>query len=247
MRSVHRTSTTRISIPRPSLAQSTLSLYNDQLQTEPLSSHAPHFTLDSANGRSCAQGRRRCVYGLQIRGSGVLNELQVKVSVNGHTIPFDMKIGEAGEAFFVFETDDDVPADLITSPILQPTRPDEGKDVPTDRFGARQDPEKPDDEVATTSAPTETPVDEPEYLDLNAGSTPPSTSAIRPSNPKRPSTLSISSTGRDSPPPRSATPASLLSMQETQDERVDRALKIVQESMAVNEVQYKPGELPILF
>ncbi|KAJ7368702.1 Lipin/Ned1/Smp2-domain-containing protein [Mycena albidolilacea] len=167
-------------------------------------------------------------------------EKTVKVSVNGHTIPFDMKIGEAGEAFFVFETDDDVPADLITSPILQPTRPDEGKDVPTDRFGARQDPEKPDDEVATTSAPTETPVDEPEYLDLNAGSTPPSTSAMRPSNPKRPSTLSISSTGRDSPPPRSATPASLLSMQETQDERVDRALKIVQESMAVNEVQYKP-------
>jgi hypothetical protein len=70
---------------------------------------------------------------------------------------------------------------------------------------------------------------------------------MRPSNPKRPSTLSISSTGRDSPPPRSATPASLLSMQETQDERVDRALKIVQESMAVNEVQYKPGELPNLF
>ncbi|KAF7352457.1 Nuclear elongation and deformation protein 1 [Mycena venus] len=169
-------------------------------------------------------------------------EKKVKVSVNGHAIPFDMKIGEAGEAFFVFETDDDVPEDLITSPILQPTRPDEGKDIPTDRFGAKQDPEKSDDEAAvpTTPAQSETPVDEPEFLDLNAGSTPPSTSQMRPSNPKRPSGLSISSTGRDSPPPRSATPASMLSIEETQDQRVDRALKIVQESMAVNEVQYKP-------
>ncbi|KAF8897778.1 Lipin/Ned1/Smp2-domain-containing protein [Infundibulicybe gibba] len=50
-------------------------------------------------------------------------EKKVNVSVNGHPIPFHMKIGEAGEAFFVFETDDDVPEDLITSPILQPTRP----------------------------------------------------------------------------------------------------------------------------
>ena len=32
-----------------------------------------------------------------------------------------MKIGEAGEAFFVFETQDDVPEDLITSPILEAT------------------------------------------------------------------------------------------------------------------------------
>jgi phosphatidate phosphatase LPIN len=32
-----------------------------------------------------------------------------------------MKIGDAGEAFFVFETDEDVPDELITSPLLQPT------------------------------------------------------------------------------------------------------------------------------
>lgn len=32
-----------------------------------------------------------------------------------------MKIGDAGEAFFIFETDEDVPDDLITSPLLQPT------------------------------------------------------------------------------------------------------------------------------
>ncbi|KAJ7766877.1 LNS2-domain-containing protein [Mycena metata] len=172
-------------------------------------------------------------------------EKMVKVSVNGHTIPFDMKIGEAGEAFFVFETDDDVPADLITSPLLQPTRPDEGKDIPTDRFGARQDPDdegqpaRPDDDA---SAPTlgETPIDEPEFLDLNAGSTPPTISSMKPPNRKRPSGLSIESSGRESPSIPSATPASVLSIEETQDQRVDRALKVVQETMEANEVQYKP-------
>jgi phosphatidate phosphatase LPIN len=45
------------------------------------------------------------------------------VLVNGRPIPFNMKIGEAGEAFFVFETDEDVPADLMTSPILEATNP----------------------------------------------------------------------------------------------------------------------------
>lgn len=52
------------------------------------------------------------------------SEKKVNVFVNGNPIPFNMKIGEAGEAFFVFETDEDVPADLITSPILQPTSDD---------------------------------------------------------------------------------------------------------------------------
>ncbi|KAJ7126377.1 nuclear elongation and deformation protein 1 [Mycena crocata] len=176
-------------------------------------------------------------------------EKKVKVSVNGHTIPFDMKIGEAGEAFFVFETDDDVPEDLITSPLLQPTRPDEGTDVPTDRFGARQDPDEPNDLVRPNddeeSAPPQTPAEEPEFLDLNAGpssATPPSTSkTARPSNRKRPSRLSISSESSPSgSPPPSATPASMFSMEETQDERVDRALKVVQATMEAREVQYKP-------
>lgn len=48
---------------------------------------------------------------------------KVKVLVNGKEIPFSMKIGDAGEAFFVFETEDEVPEDLITSPILEATRP----------------------------------------------------------------------------------------------------------------------------
>jgi phosphatidate phosphatase LPIN len=53
-----------------------------------------------------------------------------------------MKIGEAGEAFFVFETDDEVPADLITSPLLQPTRPDEaGPTDLVDNLEAQQGPD----------------------------------------------------------------------------------------------------------
>lgn len=110
---------------------------------------------------------------------------QVNVSVNGHPIPFNMKIGEAGEAFFVFETDDDVPEDLITSPLLQPTRPDEAgpkdEDVPVDRFGAKEDPDgqqtlgtdedgaihmRNEEELRKEDPETEN--QEPEFLDLDA-------------------------------------------------------------------------------
>lgn len=35
--------------------------------------------------------------------------------------PFSMKVGETGEAFFVMETSEDVPEDLITSPVVSPT------------------------------------------------------------------------------------------------------------------------------
>lgn len=38
-----------------------------------------------------------------------------------HVAPFSMKVGETGEAFFVFETDEDVPDDLLTSPVVGPT------------------------------------------------------------------------------------------------------------------------------
>lgn len=64
---------------------------------------------------------------------------KVKVLVNGHPIPFDMKIGEAGEAFFVFETDEDVPDELVTSPLLKPADSAEATRTevpPTGRFGA---------------------------------------------------------------------------------------------------------------
>lgn len=49
-------------------------------------------------------------------------DAQVTVLVNGKPIPYGMKIGDAGEAFFVFETDQDIPEDLLTSPILEATK-----------------------------------------------------------------------------------------------------------------------------
>ncbi|ESK95125.1 nuclear elongation and deformation protein 1 [Moniliophthora roreri MCA 2997] len=80
-------------------------------------------------------------------------EKKVTVSVNGRVIPFDMKIGEAGEAFFVFETEEDVPDELITSPLLTPKSESGGTDAQVDRFGARKDE---DSQV------------EPDFLDLDA-------------------------------------------------------------------------------
>lgn len=112
---------------------------------------------------------------------------QVNVSVNGNPIPYNMKIGDAGEAFFVFETEDDVPEDLITSPILQPTTPSaddnataagaEASEKDT-RFGAtdegrdeRPEGETPGGEKAEEERilkkHQEQQVDEPEYLDLD--------------------------------------------------------------------------------
>jgi phosphatidate phosphatase PAH1 len=45
---------------------------------------------------------------------------QVRITVNDEEIPFYMKVGETGEAFFVFETDGNVPEDLQTSPLSSP-------------------------------------------------------------------------------------------------------------------------------
>jgi phosphatidate phosphatase LPIN len=86
---------------------------------------------------------------------------QVDVSVNGRPIPFCMKIGEAGEAFFVFETTYDVPDELITSPIIQPTRPDDPHEptiIPTVGEIPADDPAAKHDEKVL----------EPEFFDLDS-------------------------------------------------------------------------------
>jgi hypothetical protein len=43
-------------------------------------------------------------------------------SENGHRAPVWMKVGEAGEAFFVVETDAEVPEELQTSPVMSATQ-----------------------------------------------------------------------------------------------------------------------------
>ena len=83
--------------------------------------------------------------------------------VNGDQVPFPMKIGEAGEAFFVFETEEDVPDSLVTSPLLEATQPGQtNADAQcTGRFGAKESPEKQPEDAGAD-------MQEPEFLDLNA-------------------------------------------------------------------------------
>ncbi|KAF2401667.1 LNS2-domain-containing protein [Trichodelitschia bisporula] len=48
------------------------------------------------------------------------SEKKVEFRVNDVLRPFPMKLGEGGEAFFVFETNEDVPAAMQTSPLASP-------------------------------------------------------------------------------------------------------------------------------
>lgn len=48
-------------------------------------------------------------------------EKKVEFKVNGTKQDLPMKLGEGGEAFFVFETEEDIPQALQTSPVLSPT------------------------------------------------------------------------------------------------------------------------------
>ncbi|KAG0179954.1 hypothetical protein DFQ28_002064 [Apophysomyces sp. BC1034] len=45
-------------------------------------------------------------------------EKKVEIKVNGDVVPYLMKVGEAGEAFFVFETEHEVPEEFQTSPLM---------------------------------------------------------------------------------------------------------------------------------
>jgi phosphatidate phosphatase LPIN len=47
---------------------------------------------------------------------------QVDFFVNGDKIDYAMKVGEGGEAFFVFQTEGDIPEHMQTSPVISPAR-----------------------------------------------------------------------------------------------------------------------------
>jgi len=89
-----------------------------------------------------------------------------------------MKIGEAGEAFFIFETAGDVPDELITSPLLEATHsPDiHGQDGQTGRFEANGG----RDQGVENSGQLEQ--SEPDFLDLNAPSPPPDSCQTEPTS-----------------------------------------------------------------
>lgn len=74
-------------------------------------------------------------------------EKKVEFKVNGSKQHYAMKLGEGGEAFFVFETLDEIPEDLQTSPVISPATSPQ----------------------TLSTSPTTPPVNlqEPEFLDLN--------------------------------------------------------------------------------
>lgn len=80
-----------------------------------------------------------------------------------------MKVGEAGEAFFVFETTGEVPDELITSPLLEAIRsPDiQGRDTQTGPPGTSEG------KADVVQDPGQLQQSEPDFLDLNAPHTPP--------------------------------------------------------------------------
>lgn len=49
------------------------------------------------------------------------SQKKVQLTINGDVADLPMKLGEGGEAFFVFETDEPVPDSLITSPVISPS------------------------------------------------------------------------------------------------------------------------------
>lgn len=116
------------------------------------------------------------------------------IAVNGNAVPFSMKIGEAGEAFFVFETDGDVPEDLITSPLLEPTQPGFPKSPPPEDIGSSG-------ARGGESGLVDVVGQEPDFLDLDAPSTsPPRTVSKSPIS----SDISVSSLDISSQPERAS-------------------------------------------
>jgi phosphatidate phosphatase LPIN len=55
------------------------------------------------------------------------SDKKVQFTVNGQKQDYAMKLGEGGEAFFVFETSSDIPAEMQTSPLASPASSPEQK------------------------------------------------------------------------------------------------------------------------
>ncbi|SAM00013.1 hypothetical protein [Absidia glauca] len=98
-------------------------------------------------------------------------EKKVVIKVNDDIVPYVMKVGDAGEAFFVFETDHDVPEEFQTSPLLDAyhdTGDDDSKAAEEPPFldigQAKSRPQDPNNESNLTFTSEES-ESEPEELD----------------------------------------------------------------------------------
>ena len=95
----------------------------------------------------------------------------MEFKVNNAKQNYSMKLGEGGEAFFVFETSDEIPESLQTSPVVSPATSPQSLSL-----------------EQTNTLPT---LQEPEFLDLNLDSEKSQNSIER--VPSRPA---LSNTGR---------------------------------------------------
>lgn len=77
------------------------------------------------------------------------SDKKVEFRVNGQKQDYSMKLGDGGEAFFVFETTADIPIDLQTSPVISPAGSPQSLSL--DELG------------------NETNLQEPDLLDLSGG------------------------------------------------------------------------------
>lgn len=55
----------------------------------------------------------------------------MEIKINDEVMPYVMKVGEAGEAFFVFETEHEVPEEFQTSPIMSAVEENKSDEVRT--------------------------------------------------------------------------------------------------------------------
>jgi len=136
-----------------------------------------------------------------------------------HVAPFWMKVGEAGEAFFVVETEDEVPEELQTSPVIsaadneilppQPSTADLTNGHPpesgdTERLSLTQEPFGAKDAKPPKLDDAHT---DPTFLDLNAGDGKDENASVEADIPAKDKT----NAGRQATSSRSAAPGVILS------------------------------------
>ncbi|KAI8933650.1 hypothetical protein NX059_009373 [Plenodomus lindquistii] len=103
------------------------------------------------------------------------SDKKVEFRVNGELQDYAMKLGEGGEAFFVFETSASIPAEMQTSPIASPVASPEQKPVELPGERAFDEELEPLELDGTTAArrrgrmSMSTPYDESQYRDADFG------------------------------------------------------------------------------
>jgi phosphatidate phosphatase LPIN len=88
--------------------------------------------------------RKRCVPSLAHSALGPYTAncpLQVEFRVNDVKQEYAMKLGEGGEAFFVFETLEDIPEALQTSPLVSPAISPKSSTTPEANTPSLQEPD----------------------------------------------------------------------------------------------------------